>query len=295
MQISIIAPVFNEKPCLVRFLDAVIAQDYPDDYEIIVVDNGSTDGSLEILEAYEGVTVLHESKRGSYSARNRGIRAARGQILAFIDPDCIPGPKWLAAIQHSMDTHGWQIVLGKRKYEAPKRTLRRLSDYDTSVADYVFSSDTPEIYFGYTNNMAVRRSLFGEIGLFREILRGADTVFVRNTVDVLGSASVGYTPEMSVCHLEICHVSDFYSKRVLYGMSNQRTKSLGSTRPLGLKERMQVFTKTTKDFGYSPLGTAELFALLSVGVVFYEFGRWRGRWTTEPGSGGGVSGGSTAL
>lgn len=185
MQISVISPVFNEVPHLERFLEALRAQECSGDYEVIVVDNGSTDGSLEILVASDGVTLLQESKRGSYAARNRGIRAARGQVLAFIDPDCIPGPGWLAAIERGMAVPGRQILLGKREYEMPSRTLRRLSDYDTTVAKYVFSSDEPEIYFGYTNNMAVRRSLFDTVGLFHEILRGADTVFVRNTVDAL--------------------------------------------------------------------------------------------------------------
>lgn len=283
MKISVIAPIFNAEPYLARFLDALSAQEYSADYEIIAVDNGSTDGSMAILEAHDGVTVLREPTPGSYSARNCGIRAARGQILAFIDPDCIPVRNWLAAIDRTMDTPGLEVVLGKREYDAPSRALHRLSDYDTTVADYVFSSDTADIYFGYTNNMAVRRSLFDTVGLFHEIRRGADTVFVRKTVDMLNGVSVGYAPDMSVCHLEIRHVADFYRKRVIYGVSSQHARKLGSARPLRLRERLRVFTKTTRDFGYSPLGSLELLALLSAGVLFYELGRWRGRWTAEPG------------
>lgn len=294
MQISIISPIFNEKRHLERFLDALSKQEFTGDYETIVVDNGSTDGSVAILEAHDEVTLLHESKRGSYAARNRGIGASQGQILAFIDPDCIPGPRWLAAIKHAMDKPGHQIALGKREYDAPTRALRRLSDYDTTVANYVFSSGTPEIYFGYTNNMAVRRSLFETVGMFHEILRGADTVFVRNSVDTLGTSCVGYAPDMAVTHMEICHVMDFYRKRVLYGKSCQRTKMLGSARPLSLKERLHVYAKTTRDFNYSPLGSAELMMLLSAGVLCYEFGRWRGRWSAEPGPVGESAGESSA-
>ena len=296
MLISVIAPVFNEAPHLPRFLEAITSQDFPGEYEVIVVDNGSTDGSLELLERHGGVTLLCEEKRGSYAARNRGIRVAQGRILAFIDPDCIPEPDWLAAIENAMDFAGREIVLGKRRYDTPSRALGRLSDYDSTVAKHVFSSDSPEIYFGYTNNMAVRRSLFERMGLFHEILRGGDTVFVRNTVDRLGPACVVYAPDMRVTHTEIRRVSDFYRKRVLYGTSGQRAKSLGSARPLGLKERMQVFKSTTRDYDYSLLGAAELFVLLVAGVACYEFGRWRGRRSPEPGPGaGGDASGSAAV
>ena len=289
MKISVIAPVFNVKPYLEGFLDAVLAQEYPGEYEVICVDNGSTDGSLEILEARGGVTVLHEEKRGSYAARNCGIRSARGQVLAFIDPDCPPRKRWLAAIGKAFEEPGCHVALGKREYDEPSRALRRLSDYDTTVAGYVFSSNTPEIYFGYTNNMAVRRSLFDQIGLFHEILRGADTVFVRRTADVLGCGSVVYAPEMCVCHQEVHHVADFYKKRIIYGESNSRTRSLGSARPLRVRERIRIFRRTVRDFDYSLVGAAELLALLGLGVLCYEFGRWRGRRSSASAPGKAVS------
>ena len=293
MKISVIVPVFNVKPYLEGFLDAVLTQDYPGEYEVICVDNGSTDGSLEILEARGGVTVLHEEKRGSYAARNCGIRSARGQVLAFIDPDCPPRKRWLAAVGKAFEEPGCHVALGKREYGEPSRALRRLSDYDTTVAGYVFSSGTPEIYFGYTNNMAVRRSLFDQIGLFHEILRGADTVFVRRTAEALGCGSVVYAPEMCVCHQEVRYVLDFYKKRIIYGESNSRTRSLGSARPLRVRERIRIFRRTARDFDYSPVGAVELLGLLVLGVLCYEFGRWRGRRSSVSAPGKAVSPGAS--
>ncbi len=293
VHISIIAPVFNMEQYLERFLDALSVQDYPADrFEVIAVDNGSTDGSVAILEKFPWVTLLHEPTPGAYSARNRGIRAARGQVVAFIDPDCIPGRGWLAAIERAIDVPGREIVLGKREYDSPPRTLRRLAGYDTAMAEYVFSSDTADIYYGYTNNMAVRRSLFDTMGLFHEVPRGADTVFVRKAVDALGCASVGYDSNISVLHLEIHSAADFYRKRMIYGASNQRTSDLGSSRPLRQIERLRVFAKTVRVCGYSPLGAAELFALLIAGVLIYEFGRWRGRRSPESAPDRSPSGGS---
>ena len=263
-------------------MDAVLAQDYPADaYEIILVDNGSSDRSAEIISAYEKkcprVRALQELTPGAYAARNSGVRKASGQVIAFTDPDCIPAQNWLRAIDQAFRVPGREIVLGTRFFDKPSRQLRRLSEYDTVLAEHVFSSNAADLYFGYTNNMAVRRSLFEKVGAFHEISRGADSVFVRQTVDRLGTDSVGFDPSVSVCHLEILSVADFYRKRLAYGMSNSRTRRLGTARPLSHPSRLKVFMATARANDYSVLEAAELVALLAVGLGFYEFGRWRGR------------------
>ena len=72
-------------------------------------------------------------------------------------------------------------------------------------------------------------------------------------------------------------VADFYRKRTYYGASNERLRRLGTARPLRQSERIRVYAKTVRSCGYSILGALELLALLSLGVVFYNVGRWRGR------------------
>src|SRR5689334_14241359 len=78
-----------------RCLTAVLNVDYPaEQREIVVVDNGSRDRTAEIVERYP-VTLLHEARRGSAAARNRGIEAARGDVVACTDADCLPTTVWL--------------------------------------------------------------------------------------------------------------------------------------------------------------------------------------------------------
>lgn len=244
-RLSIVSPVLNMERYLEPFLAAVLAQDYPQHgYEIILVDNGSTDRGSEIIDQHKRVRLLHESSRGSYAARNRGVREARGEIIAFIDPDCIPAPGWLKAIEGALAVPGREIVLGARLYRNSSRLLQRLSDYELSVAEFVFSHSSGKIYFGYTNNMAVRRSLFERTGYFHEIPRGADTVLVQSTVAMFGTESVGHDGNISVCHLEIRGISDFYRKRRIYRKSNSRTVNLGTARPLGARQRVQLFLRT---------------------------------------------------
>lgn len=91
--ISIIVPVLNRENDIGKCLDSLLALDYPS-FEIIVVDNGSTDKTQAIVCQYP-VKMVVEQKRGASTARNTGIKIARGEIIAFTDSDCIVEKDWL--------------------------------------------------------------------------------------------------------------------------------------------------------------------------------------------------------
>ena len=79
--ISVIVPVRNAAETLGNCLDALLSQDLnPESYEVIVVDNQSTDDSVAVAERYQGVRVLSESRPSAYKARNCGLRAAAGKL-----------------------------------------------------------------------------------------------------------------------------------------------------------------------------------------------------------------------
>ena len=84
--ISVIIPVYNGERYLAEALDSVLAQQY-EKMEIIVVDDGSTDGTSKIARSYKDVTYLCQSRQGAAAARNRGVQHARGEFLAFLDAD----------------------------------------------------------------------------------------------------------------------------------------------------------------------------------------------------------------
>jgi glycosyltransferase involved in cell wall biosynthesis len=85
--VSVIIPVFNGEKFLPDSLRSIFDQDYPN-VEVIAVDDGSTDGSLQILERYrERITTLRQANAGPAAARNLGLRCARGEFIAFLDAD----------------------------------------------------------------------------------------------------------------------------------------------------------------------------------------------------------------
>jgi len=98
MFISVVIPAYNEEKYLGRCLRALRNQNYPRScYEVIVVDNGSTDSTAEIARSC-GARVVREGVKGVAWARQRGALAAMGEVIAFTDADTIVLPHWLARI-----------------------------------------------------------------------------------------------------------------------------------------------------------------------------------------------------
>lgn len=95
MKVSVIIPAHNEASVIGASLDAVLAQDYPD-FEVIVVDNASTDGTAAAAVAYGRVKVVSETRKGTMWACERGRREATGDIIVRMDADCLPEHDWLS-------------------------------------------------------------------------------------------------------------------------------------------------------------------------------------------------------
>ena len=240
--ISVIIPVFNTAPYLERVVAALLAQDFPRaQFELIFVDNGSHDGSPDILARYPEIRLLREPERGSYAARNLGLRHARGDVLAFTDSDCFPAPGWLTAIDRDFRAGSAQVLLGPRLPAAGSRAARLLAGYDNHRAEFICAAGDPAIMYGYTNNMAVRRAAMDRFGPFERRMRGADTLFLRRVVAGRSCAAVAYCPDMVVRHAELESVAGYYRKAQIYSRSHAAFRPAETVRPLSLRQRLRVF------------------------------------------------------
>ena len=105
--VSVIVPVFNGKDTIAAALDSALAQEFGGDVEVIVVNDGSTDATSSVLEAYRGcVTVLDRVNGGPAAARNAGVRASHGEYVAFLDADDIWMPRKLEKTLAALDSDG---------------------------------------------------------------------------------------------------------------------------------------------------------------------------------------------
>ena len=115
IMISVIVPIYNTKPYLQECLDSILAQDIKVPYEVLLIDDGSTDGGAEICDEYaakdERVRVFHQENQGLSAARNTGIDAARGRYYAFVDSDDVVLPAYLRTLYEACEKHDAYMAL----------------------------------------------------------------------------------------------------------------------------------------------------------------------------------------
>jgi len=161
---SIIVPVYNGAKTLDACLTALSAQAVEKDrHEVIVVDDGSTDGSAEVAARYE-VTVIRQEHAQAASARNRGAQQAHGEILLLTDADCEPSPDWA---EQMLAPFADPEVAGVRGFY---RTRQRSVVARFAQAEYEEKYDrlrrADQVDFVDTYSAAYRRDLFLECGGF---------------------------------------------------------------------------------------------------------------------------------
>jgi glycosyltransferase involved in cell wall biosynthesis len=157
-QISIIVPAYNARACIGDCLDALIAQKgLTEPPEILVVDDGSTDGTPEIVEHYAsaGVRLLCQRNAGPGPARNAGIRASSGEFLLFTDADCVPDSHWAAEIVRGFTTREIAMVMG-----ATTTSLGFSNIYAKAQQgrDFIDVQPGPTTRYN-SNNLALRREI----------------------------------------------------------------------------------------------------------------------------------------
>ena len=147
MKLSIIVPVYNVEAFLTKCVDSLLAQDLPaDDYEIIIVDDGSTDGSGALADAlaaeHGNIRVIHQRNRGLSGARNAGIPVASGTYVMFVDSDDFLCPNVLGTLVGLMESKELDIL--RFNYQnvnmdgavfEPNKYVKPFVDYSDVVCD----------------------------------------------------------------------------------------------------------------------------------------------------------------
>jgi len=175
--VSVIIPVLNNAAGLAKCLEALARQEYPSDkYEILVVDNGSSDNVEDVVEAHSRAIMLFEDYPSQAAARNRGILAAKGGILAFTDSDCIPERNWIEkGTEMLIDVPGCEYVGGKISlfFQDPRKpTACELFEFLFAFPQEAYIREKG---YSTTANLFACKSLFHAVGLFkRKSCTGSD-------------------------------------------------------------------------------------------------------------------------
>lgn len=171
--VSVIIPVFNDLERLELCLIALENQTYSQQlYEIIVVDNNSTENIAKVTEQFKQVTLTQESKRGSYAARNQGIKIAKGELLAFTDSDCIPTTNWLEnGVKILLSESNCGIVAGKIDLYYQNKDIPNAAEIFDKIVNLQQEKYVEESHYGATANLFTFKRVFEKVGLFNDNLK----------------------------------------------------------------------------------------------------------------------------
>ena len=166
-KVSVIVPAYNAAETIRACIDSLLELNYPKaELELVVVNNASSDATASILQEYgDRIRVLEESKRGPAAARNRGIRDASGEVVAFTDADCIVDKEWLRSLIRSLTESRVGIVGGTILAQRPCNEIARFGE---AIHDHKLAIKTFKPAAVITMNWASRTSVLREVGLFDE-------------------------------------------------------------------------------------------------------------------------------
>jgi GT2 family glycosyltransferase len=211
--VTVVVTVKDRRERMMRCIDAVFAQDYPD-YDFVVIDNDSRDGSAEACRARAvdaPIAMRVEAMHGSIGAvHNAGARLATGEIIAFTDSDCMPAPGWLGAGVHPfIEDAGVGLVQG-----------RTLPDPAVPLGDWPATISVPEFSGRYEGcNLFIRRSAFEQSPGFLESVRHFWSDTVLGDAIVRAGWRAAWAPDALVHH-DVTHPGMAWHLRhraLLYG------------------------------------------------------------------------------
>ena len=239
--ISVIVPVFNGAKNISICIESLLAQTYPRErYEVVIVDNNSTDDTTSIVQKYPVKLLLEKDIQSSYAARNRGIEGARGEIFAFTDSDVKADSNWLKfgiedMIQHDADYAGCRVELF-----SPRPKLTYCDMFELFFA-FPMKKHVEQFHFASTVGLFVKKSVIEAAGAFDiQFISGGDVEFGTRVFDMGFRQS--YSERAIVYHPTQSSLRQIIKRAIRYGRGEARLSSLFPERFGG------VYSKITRLF-----------------------------------------------
>lgn len=167
--ISVVIPAYNSEKTIERCIIALLNQSYTkNQYEIIVVDDGSTDKTTDVVSKFKRVRLIRQNHRGPAVARNFGVKKSKGQIILFTDADCIPDKKWIRNMVEPFNDKEIIGVSGTYKTFNKNSLIARFAGYEIEERHKELKKQKYIDFIG-TFSAAFRKSIFLRVKGFDEI------------------------------------------------------------------------------------------------------------------------------
>ncbi|AKG24196.1 glycosyltransferase [Calothrix sp. 336/3] len=244
-QVSVVIPIYNGEKDVRELIDCLQAQIYPSELvEYLLVDNNSSDRTLALISeiaAQSKITICPVSEKliqSSYAARNRGIRQATGEIIAFTDADCRPQPQWLSQLIAPLENQEVVMVAGEIMALPGDSFLERYADSQETLSQK--HTLAHKFYpYGQTANLAIRRFALEKVGLFRPYLTTGGDADICWRIQQANLGRLEFAPLAITQHRHRTTLEELASQWQRYGRSNRYLHELHGVelmREISLKE-----------------------------------------------------------
>ncbi|BAZ53703.1 glycosyl transferase family protein [Nostoc sp. NIES-4103] len=225
--VSVVVPIYNGEADLPELINCLLSQTYPlDRVEYLIVDNNSSDRTLAYLQTSAEncpITIRPLSQnqiQSSYAARNTGIHAAVGEIIAFTDADCRPQPQWLISLIQPFVKQDVVIVAGEIIALPGNTLLEQYADRQETLSQKHTLAHSFCAY-GQTANLAIRRIALEKAGLFRPYLTTGGDADICWRILQQNIGRLEFAPEAIVQHRHRTTLKELESQWRRYGRSNR--------------------------------------------------------------------------
>jgi glycosyltransferase involved in cell wall biosynthesis len=214
-RVSVVVCAYNAERTMEACLASLAALRYPD-YEVVVVNDGSTDGTLAIAERFAFCRIISQPNRGLSVARNVGAEAATGEIVAYTDSDCVADPDWLGYLVARMEG-GSLAACGGPNFPPPEESLVPAAvAVSPGGPTHVLISDAVAEHIAGCN-MAFRRRALLALGGFDPVYRAAgDDIDICWRFQDAGH-TIGFSPAAIVWHFRRNTVKAYLKQQKGYG------------------------------------------------------------------------------
>ena len=226
LRASVIIPTYNNKESLGNLIHSIVKQTLPkEEYEIIVVDDNSTDASQELISQlqfeYNFLVINHSENLGSAAARNSGIKASRSAILLFIDADMEIGDSWVESHITPIENDLWDGAVGFVHHKATgKRNLfsKYLNNPQRGVKALSQSDQVSHRHFLFAN-ASLKKQLLIEAGMFDEniYIYGGEELELAVRIEKLENVRLRYNPDAVSNHLHRRKLEDTFNLLEKFG------------------------------------------------------------------------------
>ncbi|RMF54919.1 MAG: glycosyltransferase [Calditrichaeota bacterium] len=225
---SVIVPTYNRKEEIAELLESFLSLKFPHDrFELIIADDGSTDGTAELVQSFTerhslDVKFYSQENRGPGAARNMAMEKARGDFLIFVDSDCTVDPLWLQRIDEALHREQADAFGGPDSYREDFPPLLKAINY--SMTSFITTGGIRGHkrkrlgkFYPRSFNMGLSREVYQKVGGFGSLRHGQDIEFSHRILE--SGAKVILIPDAYVYHKRRTSLKKFFRQVFNWGVA----------------------------------------------------------------------------